>query len=193
MSEVKYAGSAENAPSPDEEPAAPTTPPPPQPETRRPQARALPRSDEAAFQFLSRQRDLTLYVRDRGFTPICTAPCDGTLPEGAHQLALSLGTGRPLALPQLTRLPGRSTLHGSYVSRKETRVAGWVIFGTSLGLGTLLTLVGLSQGAKDCLSNNCKQDNALTIMGVATALGGGTLGLVLGLQFDEATLTVSAD
>ena len=191
MSGVRYAGPADNAPAPDEEPRAP--PKVEAPAQRTPTRSYSFQSDEIPFTFVSRQSELTLYIRDRGFTPICTAPCDGKLPAGAHQLALSFRTSRPVALPELTRLSGRSTLRGSYVSNKDTRTVGWTVFGASIAVGTILSLVGVSQGAKDCLSNRCDRDDTLTIAGVITALGGGGLGLALGLRFDEPILTVTEE
>jgi hypothetical protein len=197
MTEVSYAGPAAKAPDPSE--AAQPEPPKPKPTSPKRQAPRLsfaPSADEVPFSFVSRdEKDLTLYVKTDGFTRLCTAPCDGVLPAGAQQLALGLGSQRPVRLSELTRLQGPSILRGSYESHKSTRTTGWAVFGVSLGLGNILFLGSAYTAAtrEDCGATiTCDRSVPMFAWASLVAgLAGAALGLGLALNFDEVDLRVT--
>jgi hypothetical protein len=69
-------------------------------------------------------------------SPVCQSPCAKTLPPGKRQL--SLGPNAANAIQGNTiHIQEPSTVTGVYTSHAATRTAGWVIAGTTLGLGIL--------------------------------------------------------
>jgi hypothetical protein len=217
MSEVAYAGSASTH---EDTPGAATSPPaPPPPPTapaegsttgaRAPKADLHLDANEPDVQFLVRVGQgeasgfgyawggggfVSFVGHSREYAVICTAPCDGELPNGTHRLALSLHGGKAIEADDPVELQGPATLHGTYESRAGTRVVGWVIFGVSLAAGTVIAITSL-RSTQNCDSTGfCFTDK--TIDGTQLALGtglmlvGGIVGAILGVTRDSATIEV---
>jgi hypothetical protein len=206
MSDVSYAGLADRAPKAGEAPAAIT------PDAPRPfitvQGKAVP------FKFVSHDQNLTLHLKTGeaeavtwmgtptgisavAFTPICSAPCDATLPAGAHQLALSQNSGRPVATPDLLTLREPSILEGSYVSRQGTRTAGWVIIIGGGIAGLLLVATGFHSTTTTCpiQDTTCvpetNTDFSNVYLGMGITAASGLIGLLLTMARDSADITAS--
>jgi hypothetical protein len=154
------------------------------------------------FKFVSYE-PLTLQLkRPDGFTPICTAPCETTLPAGTYQLGLSQGGEKPLVAKDPIYLWGPSTIEGSVVSHKGQRIAGWTVFGTGLGIGGFMLIYGMTQSSSSCTvrpgstpgstSSTCDDGSGgdFQIVGGLLALVGVAVGVALALRSDEAAFNV---
>ena len=81
-----------------------------------------------------------------GYTHICNAPCDATLPAGRHRLALSQSGGVPIEADEAVDLSGPSKVTGTYQSSQGTRVAGWVVMLGSTVAGTAMMIAAIQSG-----------------------------------------------
>lgn len=90
-------------------------------------------------------------VHADAYTEICTAPCDASLPDGTHVLALSREGSAPVAADPI-RVEGPTTLYGTYSDRSGVRIGGWIIFlggavaGTALMVSSIDGEAGLGTG-----------------------------------------------
>jgi hypothetical protein len=191
MDAVKYAGPADHAPGPDEETAEEVAPRKPTPAAKAPGSFT---ADEVPVSFVApNQEDVTLYLKTQAFTRVCTAPCEAVLPAGGQQLALGIGTQRPVALEELTHLTGRSKLVGYYDSHKSERKTGWAIFGVSLGLGAVLATGGAIAATSDCGKGGSCSFPVIGWVGVVGGVLGAAAGLGFALRFDEVDLKVKPE
>jgi hypothetical protein len=84
---------------------------------------------------------------------LCTAPCEAKLPDGMHRLALSTGTGRPIAVDDPVQVSGRTTIRGHYVSHSAIR---WTGAGMAVaGLGGLLLWAATAPDCNADTGDNC--------------------------------------
>ena len=85
----------------------------------------------------------------REYEHVCGAPCDASLTAGKHRLALAYQDRDPVQTGEVS-LEGPTTLKGSYVDRRGTRIAGWVIFGVGVGVGSALVLASVASKSENC-------------------------------------------
>lgn len=110
---------------------------------------------------------------------ICVAPCETTLPAGTYRFGVSGERGRVEHVSQVFEVRKGSPLSlvGTYNDRRAIRTAGWVLLGFSALAGIVLTVAGTN-------ANN----DSMQIAGLVGGVGGTAVGLVLGLQLDDAKL-----
>jgi len=119
------------------------------------------------------------YGDSRDYGLVCTAPCEARMPTGTPlHLALAAGGGGVVEPREPLSLEGASNLDLHLVSRRNTRVGGWVLFTASLVVGSLL--VG-SAGNGDGTWDAGRGGGGLLIM-----LAGPLASLALILQHDQA-------
>jgi hypothetical protein len=200
-------------------PAAFAQTPPSQPSTQpgsgsATTAHAFVEYSDARVHFISEQRNVNLFMREEDqfgeeyFDPICTAPCETSLPTGSHRMALSRGARPPILLPYMARtsaveadkpvvLLGPSTLKGTYRSRTGLRVLFWVLaIAMGLGAGPLLE-AGLLHTESACTGNpqSCtsfrKEDWGLIT--AAAILGGGAISFAIAPLFIHDGATIDVD
>jgi hypothetical protein len=134
-----------------------------------------------------------------GYDHICTAPCNATLPAGRHRLALSINNKGPLEPEDPVAIDGPSRIRGTYEDRSATRIAGWVIFSASLGVGMAMALAAVLHSTPDCtdqaITGMCLQtfstDTTLLAAGGVVMGVGAIVGIVLALQRDHVTIEVT--
>lgn len=78
------------------------------------------------------------------FDELCTAPCEVSLPAGAHTLALSRPGEVAVAAPPVT-VSRDATLYGTYHDNSGVRAIGWVLLIGGLVGGTVLTTYSLTK------------------------------------------------
>jgi hypothetical protein len=208
MADVVFAGAAPTpqAPAPSE--------PAPAPPAAEPKITVLGSkatvhltASEPDTQFLLREGQSQGVVATRGgvrgfaashYADICTAPCDATLPEGSHRLALSRSGGAPVETTDPIVLSGPSTLKGTYISQHGTRVTGVVLLVVGLVVGTTLEVLALSVLKDDsCTPDaNCycpftfRPNVPALVVGGAIEVVGLIAGLALTTQRDHAIIEV---
>jgi hypothetical protein len=126
---------------------------------------------------------------------ICAAPCDATLPAGTHRLALSKNGKAPVEPDEAVTIRGPSNVHGTYVDRSGTRIAGWLVLGGSL-VASLVMLAASIHSDQDCTSTgSCVPthsiDMGLAVGSLATMTVGAIVAVILGLQHDGAIIEVT--
>ncbi len=198
MAEVEWAGPAAEmpvrAPAPQPAAAAPVTRTPA--DDRRPFVTV--HGPEARLQLQSDDSDITFHLAagdaiatsgsvvavGRSYTPICTAPCEASLPAGTHYMALSTGGDTPVDVEDPVVVHGPSVLEASYDSRAGTRAAGWIIFigGQAVGIGVMLVPL-LSVDGGDF-------DTTPIFIGGGIALASLLVGLLLRGTSDDASIEV---
>jgi hypothetical protein len=133
-----------------------------------------------------------------GYAHVC-ASCDVSLEPGTYRLALAQPGGSPLEPREAVTISGPSTVTGTYTSRRGLRIAGWTLMGVGVTVGTLVAIGGATR-APTCVypegtraSAVCSdRPDAAPFWGVAAGLGvAAVVGLVLALQHDDATITVT--
>jgi hypothetical protein len=116
-----------------------------------------------------------------GYTVVCTAPCEATLPTGSHRMALSLDGGGPVEDEEAVILNGPATVVGNYKSRKGTRTVGLVLGIGGLAAGTLLIVT----------ADPSSEDRSRLWLGLGV-MGASTLAwVVLGFLPDAAEIEVT--
>jgi hypothetical protein len=138
-------------------------------------------SNEARLWLRSNPPNLTFHrhsataVGVKGFSRICTAPCEVSLPAGTETLGLSGEDQKVVEVDPVTIPEGNHELRGKFVDRSGFRIAGAVIF-----FGGIVTATAL------VLSDTEKNLNTgLALIGVS-ALGG-----CLGFVPDTAEIEVA--
>jgi hypothetical protein len=128
-----------------------------------------------------------------GYTELCTAPCNASLPAGTQHLALSKGGGAPVEPEAPVSLSGPVQIHGDYHDRKGTRIAGVVTMVLGGVTGTLL-MVTASKPSQDCSTGTCvtlpKIDDGQVAAGILVLSASAVLGIALVLQHDSAEISV---
>jgi hypothetical protein len=209
MSDVAYAGAA----TPHEDvPAAAASPPAPAPSAageHAPKAELHLEANERDVQFLVRVGQgeasgfgyvwggggfVSFVGHSRQYALICTAPCDGELPNGIHRLALSLRGGKAIEAEDPVELEGPATLRGTYECRAGTRAVGWVLFGLSLAAGTLIAATSVRTTYTCDVDGFCSTDKRIVGAqlgaGVGIMLAGGIAGAIVGVTKDKAIIEV---
>lgn len=224
MREVAYAGPAASMPSTPPPPptSAPPTPdpgaaPPPPPGAPPPPPADAPfgsvriEADEPGVTFQLRTGEESIQTvgwsggRVRStigtallYRPICTAPCQTTVPMGYQHIGLSRGDASVVEPDQPVNITGPGTLHGEIHSRQGARVAGWLLFFGSAGGGAALIVASLRTenvctsdgfgGGSNCIAEKTI-DGGLMGAGIATMLVGGLVGLGLTRISDHAEIS----
>jgi hypothetical protein len=176
MSDVRYAGAASEMPK---EGAIQTLPPEPKPPP------AAPSLGEHVVRLVAGQPDVTFWVERRtqhksrpgGFSRLCTAPCEVSLPSGRYRFALAQSGDAPRTAGGLVTITGDTTVRGDIVSRAERRTGGWVIAGIG-GAGGLVMLLAAPNASKR------ENRDLLTGFGIGSIVMGTVFGLPLGLSSD---------
>ena len=221
FSEVDYAGPADAAPKPthkkrhvdddddDDDDAQKAAQPPRNTDTRKPFVTV--HGAEANISFRSTPNAHTLYRRDgtatafgsngvgviaTGFSEICTAPCEASLPAGTYTFGVSKPKGVAVEGDQVTLPAGESRLHADYTDNSELRLAGWVTMIGGVAVGSGLLLEGLLSGGLDCSGSTgeCTEkpkNDTLIYAGGALEVGGVLIGLILINQKDGVELAVT--
>jgi hypothetical protein len=119
---------------------------------------------------------------------LCLAPCTTSL-TGEQRLRLGLDGDDPEAAPERVLLSPGSVIEGEYASRSSTRIAGWIIFGIGFGSGvaTIATGMGIASNGGD---DERATGAAIIAGGAITLLVSTVMGLVMGLQSDDAHVHV---
>ena len=164
FADVTYAGSASSEPSAAPAPApAPTPAPapaaPPAPVATKPPADAqaqpfaVVHAAEARVNFASEPAGNTLFRRSStasfvyggrdipvtsGYTEVCTAPCNASMPAGTHTFGLAKAGGAPLQADPVTLPAGESTLTGKYKDRTAVRIGVGVAGGVAAVVGYVI-------------------------------------------------------
>lgn len=115
-----------------------------------------------------------------GYTEVCIAPCEATLPAGTHQLALSSDSKSAVPTDSPVVIQGDSVLKGEYNSRAGLRTVGWVI-GIGANAAGLACLFASSDDNRDTMF-------ALSLVGIGVGLVGF---MIPAFAKDAATVTVS--
>jgi hypothetical protein len=133
------------------------------------------------------------------YAPLCTAPCTALIPEGNHSIALAMGGRAPVDGGDVS-ITGPSTIRGEYESKSALRTAGWVTLlgGPVLFMGGGMGL-GFALGTKSCVNDPttggpvCSTAPSIgpILAGFGLALASAVTGLVLVLQRDSATVSVT--
>ncbi|MBI5537519.1 MAG: hypothetical protein HY898_32655 [Deltaproteobacteria bacterium] len=110
---------------------------------------------------------------------LCAPPCTASLPQGSFVFGVSLGAERTVASPDPIAIDGPARLVARYDSRKSTRAAGWVVFGSGMAVGSFLLLACSQQcgQGQSCSST----DSTTAALGAMLMIGGLVVGLPLGL------------
>jgi hypothetical protein len=122
------------------------------------------------------------------------------LPTGRHRLALSLKGRTPVEADDAVALEGPSKIRGSYTDNRGTRIGGWVLMGTSIAVGSIVALAGMSKTGQDCseesITGSCittlQPDLGLALGGLLVMGAGSLIGLVMIVQHDHASFEVTA-
>jgi len=191
MEEVAFAGPAQAAPwnRPSESPA-PTAPEDEEkkPESEKPEPFITVHAKKARLNIASKEPNLTVHVksgsattsvrsiRSDAYTPICTAPCEASLPVGTHELGVSAPGDGVTAVEKPVEITGPGTLEASYASNAGARVGGAIIGLAGAGAGTALIL------SSDADSSN-------VYGGLAVAVGSVLVGTLLLRTADTANVT----
>jgi hypothetical protein len=195
MSEVEYAGPAQQAAAPasadpsSAEPPKPKRPTPDAPPAARVKPRIVVHAGEARVK-LRATEPLTFYLMDSAthavsrastamrYTALCTSPCEVSIPAGTHKMALS--RDRKLVETDALSIPeGNATIEGTYKDQSDTRAGGILL--TVLG-GIAATIV------TPMLVLHNKRDTAIGVgLGGAASIG---LGVGLIVVRDGASVSV---
>lgn len=119
--------------------------------------------------------------------PVCSAPCQVTIPSGLYRFAVSDGEHDPRRVGRLTSIDGPLSLSIDYESRGGLRAAGWAIFGGGAIVGAIITLVGALM-----LGDNAQEDLSYGLMigGLSTIATGGLISIPMVAMQDHASVRV---
>jgi hypothetical protein len=138
-------------------------------------------SNEARLSLRSNPPNLTFHrhsataVGVKGFSRMCTAPCEVSLPAGTETFGLSGEDQKVVEVDPVTIPEGDHELRGKFVDRSGFRIAGAVIFFGGMAAATGLFLADTEKNL----------EVSFVIIGVST-LGGG-----LGFVSDTAEIEVA--
>lgn len=189
MAEVTYAGAAADEHGTSATPAAATAAPAPTPNTVSQPVSSEPVQPyatvdaQAAHVHLVSEPPGLVFARQaasiRGrsaYARLCATPCDITLPAGTETLSIGPADGAAYKVENVSLPAGKSEVRATYVSRRSTRITGWLVMGAGLAGGTAILFLsdGDSKGAK--------------IAGWLVGLGGLGLGIGLAVVSDKSTI-----
>lgn len=196
MMDVAFAGPSNaapwNRPSAEAAPQAPAFPQEKEAEGEKVEPFITVHAERARLKLVGKKPNLTVHVKSGtaalsvqgkatslqsdAYTSICTAPCEATLPVGAHELGVS-GPGKSVVgIEEPVSITGPGTLEASYQSKTGTRTAGYLVFFGGAGGGAALMFSG-DVGSTSNL-----------VAGGALMFGGMLLGLHLARTPDRATV-----
>lgn len=124
------------------------------------------------------------------YQPICEAPCDATLLSGRYRMALSLGGGPPVEVPQPVQLIGDSVVEGKYVDKRRLRRAGWATFAAGAVAGMALMFASVDYRTDPFYGGDQLRYPAMFYTGVGVFVSSIIAGAVLAAQNDEAHVDV---
>ncbi len=124
------------------------------------------------------------------YRTLCAAPCETTLPRGAHALALSASPGDAPVPVGTYVLDSPMQLAASYRSRAAIRLAGWLTWIVGVLGGGSLVIASLFTGPEQCDDYSCSRglDVPLMVTGAAIAGAGMIAGLIMTNFHDVALL-----
>jgi hypothetical protein len=155
----------------------------------------LMRTGEVPMRRLTRFRYAWYYEHGHApvYAPVCNAPCATELVPGEYHFALSKDGGRPVPAASGV-LSGPAVLRADYIDKSGVRTAGAVIGigGLIGGIVMIVASVGSDQVCNDAGSCYPHDNVNGTLLGggIAVLLGSAILGSILGLEHDEAHLTI---
>jgi hypothetical protein len=124
------------------------------------------------------------YGEPRGYAIVCSAPCNTRMPKGTLRLAVSPDGHRAVEPDEPVTLDGPATLETHYDSNRGVRALGWVVFGASLAVGSLVALFAVAPASG-------QPTNGTELgLGMGGGLGGAVLGLFLTRTKDTASIRV---
>ncbi|RME28500.1 MAG: hypothetical protein D6806_02780 [Deltaproteobacteria bacterium] len=122
-----------------------------------------------------------VFTSTKGYTRICSAPCEAEIPRGRYRLGVSMGDTTVEAGE--VDINGPLTIEGQYKDNSRIRAAGWITFLLTLAAGTAMAAASVdSEG---------NLDSGLLGAGTAIMLGGGVAGVAMVLWPDDGELKVS--
>jgi len=127
---------------------------------------------------------LSRAVAGGGFTSLCLAPCDLSLPRGPTAFAIGSGNRGPVPVPLAIDLTDDARLVGHYESRQWLRELG---VGFLLG-SAALALVGIAIGVTGFLANDVTVGAGGLVAAGSVAVVGGATGIALATLDDLATI-----
>lgn len=119
-----------------------------------------------------------------GYTSLCLAPCETTLPTGSWRFAVSRWQGDPVRTPAPLRVEGDVTLRLDHADHGDLRTVGWVLLLTGLLAGPLTVLPGFL---------STELDVGFVVTGIVIAALGVGVGMPLIFWDDDASVTVVSD
>jgi hypothetical protein len=132
----------------------------------------------------------------RGYQRLCTAPCEVTLPAGSEVLALSSGNGFPREAEAVSLPAGNSRVKGSMESRSGVRIAGWVIAVGSLVGGGAIMLTARDEEETCYEFSGCSTtsnlDTTKFLLGVVVMSAGTGVGIFMALRPDVAKIDIAS-
>jgi hypothetical protein len=137
------------------------------------------------------------------YQPICTTPCDATMPAGTYSLALSKEGGGVVAADQSISFDaGKNDLRGTYTSYQSTRNTGWIVVVGSLvgGAALMLSSLATTSTERQCSGSGSTSfcydypthDYTTLYLGTGVMVGGSLIGWILTRKSDEATIERTA-
>ena len=163
--------------------------PAPVPETQEPLPIRTPAAGPPTTTLLARP-GVAFYAENASgqLERLCLAPCSTRL-DGRQHLHLGLDGDDPEPADESVILSPGSIVEGEYASRSSTRAAGWIIFGIGFGSGvaTIATGMGVASNGGD---DERATGSAIIAGGAITLVVSTVMGLVMGLQSDDAHVHV---
>lgn len=105
---------------------------------------------------------------------LCIGSCVISVPKGRYRFSVSGKHDHLELIPGSFDIHGDAKLSGEYHSHRGMRVGGWVLFGVSLPVGLLAAVDAETREGR--------------ILGAGVGLAGAIAGLVMALNFDDASL-----
>ena len=129
------------------------------------------------------------------FAPVCAqSPCDATIAQGTHVLAVARPEGSLVVDDAAVSIPGPSNVHAEFVDRSALRTAGLAFLGGSLLGAAAFFFVG-REGPRTCNADgrctSAGPDVGLLLASFGVLLGGTIASLILLGQHDVVSFSVT--
>lgn len=132
----------------------------------------------------------------RGYSRVCSAPCDVNVATGKYTLALSRGNGSPIEADELVAIDGPSTMDVKYHSYSGLRAAGTVV--TILGVVSGVYVIGWKARYTETVCNaqntvcedQTKFHQSQLLTGIGLFVGGLIIGGIMSSKDDEASIHI---
>jgi hypothetical protein len=216
MSDVHYAGPADDAPSISGTAAKESEPGDDNAEEAdtRKEGKVRPlvtlHSEASKVTFKTDPPNYKVYLRSgsaaargivvQGYDELCTAPCTATIPAGTHTFAVSEAKGAPREADPVKIPPGTSQLDIEYVSHAASQWLGLGVMVVGASVGTYMLVAGFLDEEEVCSGEDafgnpeCTEEPSTNWTMVGLGLGITVGGLVAGAviwQDDEINTRVS--